>query len=93
MFDDERAALHDRIGRERGERVFVLVVALDTLERNKAAGLQAWEKPPPPGSADDVRAELRRVLELPDTDLLALAAIAEDAARHVDQAYPRPSSS
>ena len=92
MFDEERAALHDRIGRERGERVFVLVVALDTLERNKAAGLQPWEKPPP-GSADDVRAELRRVLELPDADLLALAAIAEDAARHVDQAYPRPSSS
>jgi hypothetical protein len=89
VFEDERAALHERIGRERGERVFLLVVALDMLERNKATGRQAWEKPPP-GSADDLRAELRRVLERSDDDLIALAAIAEDATRHVDRAYPHP---
>jgi hypothetical protein len=89
VFDDERAALHRRIGHDRGERVFLLVVTLDTLERNRAAGRQPSEKPPP-GSADDVRAELRRVLELSDDELLRLAAIADAATRQVRRAYPRP---
>ena len=78
MFEAEREALHQRVGLERGERVFLLVVMLDTLERNKAAGRHASEKPKR-GSAADVREELRRMLELPDDDLIRLAAIADDA--------------
>jgi hypothetical protein len=80
VFEAEREALHDRVGRERGERVFLLVVTLDTLERNKTAGRHAAEKPAR-GSAADVREELRRVLELSDDDLIRLAAVADDALR------------
>jgi hypothetical protein len=89
VFDEERAALHRRVGQERGDRVLQLVVTLDMIERNKAAGREPFEKPDV-GSADDVRAELRKVLELSDEELIRLAAIAEDATRHTAQAYPPP---
>jgi hypothetical protein len=80
VFEAEREELQRRIGRERGELVFLLVATLDTLERNKAEGRHASEKPSR-GSAADVREELRRVLELPDGDLIQLATVAGDAIR------------
>jgi hypothetical protein len=80
VFEAEREELHRRIGRERGDLVLLLVATLDTLERNKAAGRHASEKPRR-GSAADVREELRRVLALPDDDLIRLAAVAGDAIR------------
>ncbi len=89
MFADERKALEQRLGPERGMRVLQLVVALDVIERQKSAGLKPWQKPPR-GSADQLRAELRRVLELSDDELNSLAGVAEDAARRVAKAYPPP---
>ena len=86
VFEAEREELQRRIGRERGELVFLLVATLDTLERNKAAGRLASEKPRR-GSADNVRDELQRVLELPDGDLIRLAAVAGDAVRQARQKH------
>jgi hypothetical protein len=86
MFEAEREELQRRIGHERGELVFLLVATLDTLERNKAAGRHASEKPRR-GSAGNVREELRRVLELPDDDLIRLAAVAGDAIRQARQKH------
>jgi hypothetical protein len=86
VFEEEREALHQRVGRERGERVFQLVALLDNLERNRAAGRLPSAKPPR-GSAADLREELRRVLELSDADLIRLAAIADDAARQARRTH------
>ena len=89
MFDDERAALHRRLGRERGDRVLALVITLDATERAKAIG-RGPSEPPPRGSAADIKAELHRVLELSDEELIRLAGIAEDAIETMNKAYPRP---
>jgi hypothetical protein len=89
MFDDERAALHRRVGRERGDRILSLVITIDATERAKSIGRGASELPPP-GSPADIKAELLRVLELSDDELIRLAGIAEDAIRRMDRAYPPP---
>ena len=91
MFDDERAALHQRLGRERGDRVLALVLTLDASERAKSVG-RGPSEPPPPGSAADIKAELQRVLELSDDELIRLAGIAEDAIEKMDKAYPPPAN-
>jgi hypothetical protein len=89
MFDDERAALHRRLGAERGDRVLALVITLDASESAESIGRGPSELPPP-GNPANIRAELRRVLELPDEDLIRLAAIAEESIQKVQEAYPRP---
>ena len=89
MFDEERKALHRRLGRERGDRVFALVIAMDAVERSESSGRPRWAKPPP-GNPADIKAELERVLEFSDEDLIRLAGVAEDAIRRTTQAYPPP---
>lgn len=89
MFDEERAALHRRLGREQGDRVLALVITLDASERGKSIG-RGPSEPPPRGNPADIKAELQRVLELPDEDLIRLAGIAEDAIQKMDTAYPPP---
>jgi hypothetical protein len=89
VFDEERTALHRRLGRARGDRVLSLVITLDASERAKSVG-RGPSEPPPRGNPADIKAELRRVLELSDEELIRLAGIAEDAIQKMDRAYPRP---
>jgi hypothetical protein len=91
MFDEERAALHRRVGQERGDRVLALVITLDASTSAESIGRQPWELPPPANAAD-IKAELQRVLELSDEELIRLAAIAEDAIEQVDKVLPPPAN-
>jgi uncharacterized membrane protein YccC len=89
VFDDEQAALHRRLGQERGDRVLSLVITLDAIERAKSIGRQPGELPPR-GKPADIRAELQRVLELSDEDLIRIAEIAETEIQRMNRAYPPP---
>jgi hypothetical protein len=91
VFDEERGALHRRLGRERGDRVLALVITLDATERAESIG-RGPSEPPPPGQAADIKAELQRVLELSDEELIRLAGIAEDAIQQMDKVYPPPAN-
>jgi hypothetical protein len=79
---DLRAALHERVGQEPGEHIFMMVVVMDASRRGQAEGKPPWQDMPAANRAD-VRAELASILELPDDELREVARTAEEAIRQM----------
>ena len=67
------------------------MITLDASERAKSVGRGPSELPPR-GNPADIKAELQRVLELSDEELIRLAGIAEDAIEQMDKVYPPPAN-
>lgn len=65
------------------------MITLDATERAESIGRQPGELPPR-GNPADIKAELQKVLELSDEELIRLAGIADDAIQRMDRAYPPP---